>query len=113
MSGQSLVDANVFIRDLTAMKSMYDAISLDGMIKALKEAPTVTLDDIKPKCEWINVKDRLPKEDVRVLVYLGNYDSYPVIDTDRIIRSSWVRWDRYVTHWMQLPDKPYMRGEDK
>ena len=38
---QRLVDANVFIRDLTAMKSVYDAIALDGMIKALKEAPTV------------------------------------------------------------------------
>ena len=36
-----LIDANVFIRDLTAMKSVYDAIALDGMIKALKEAPTV------------------------------------------------------------------------
>lgn len=38
---QRLVDANVFIRDLTAMKSVYDAIALDGMIKALKEAPTM------------------------------------------------------------------------
>ena len=36
-----LIDANVLIRDLTAMKSMYDAIELDGMIKALKEAPIV------------------------------------------------------------------------
>ena len=36
-----LIDANVFVRDLTAMKSVYDAIALDGMIKALNEAPTV------------------------------------------------------------------------
>ena len=36
-----LIDASVIIRDLTAMKSMFDAIALDGMIKALKEAPTV------------------------------------------------------------------------
>lgn len=36
-----LIEANVFVRDLTAMKSVYDAISLDGMIKALKDAPTV------------------------------------------------------------------------
>ena len=36
-----LIDASVLIRDLTAMKSMYDAIALDGIIKALKEAPTV------------------------------------------------------------------------
>lgn len=36
-----LIDADIFIRDLTAMKKMYDAIELDGMIKALKEAPTI------------------------------------------------------------------------
>lgn len=35
------VDADIFIRDLTAMKKMYDAVKLDGMIKALKEAPTI------------------------------------------------------------------------
>ena len=35
------IDADVFIRDLTAMKKVYDAISLDGMIKALEEAPTI------------------------------------------------------------------------
>ena len=36
-----LIDAEPLVRDLTAMKSMFDAISLDGMIKALNEAPTV------------------------------------------------------------------------
>ena len=36
-----LIDPSVIIRDLTAMKSQYDAIALDGIIKALKEAPTV------------------------------------------------------------------------
>ena len=32
-----LTDVNPIIRNLTAMKSMYDAISLDGMIKALED----------------------------------------------------------------------------
>ena len=36
-----LTDVNPIIRNLTAMKSMYDAIALDGMIKALEEAPAV------------------------------------------------------------------------
>lgn len=36
-----LIDANVIIRDLTAMMSEYDAISLDGMIRGLTQAPTV------------------------------------------------------------------------
>lgn len=36
-----LIDTDVIIRDLTGMKSQYDAIELDGMIKALKKAPTI------------------------------------------------------------------------
>lgn len=36
-----LIDINPIIRNLTAMKSMYDAIALDGMIKALEDAPTL------------------------------------------------------------------------
>lgn len=36
-----LADVDVIIKDLTAMKRVYDAIELDGMIKALKEAPTI------------------------------------------------------------------------
>ena len=36
-----LIDINPIIGDLTAMKSMFDAILLDGMIKGLENAPTV------------------------------------------------------------------------
>ena len=36
-----LADVDVIIKDLTAMKRVYDAIELDGMIKALKEAPAI------------------------------------------------------------------------
>ena len=36
-----LTDVNPMIRNLTAMKSMYDAIALDGMIKALEDEPAV------------------------------------------------------------------------
>ena len=36
-----LIDINPIISNLTAMKSMYDAIELDGMITALKDAPAV------------------------------------------------------------------------
>lgn len=35
------IDAEPIIKDLTAMKTVYTAIALDGMIKALKDAPTV------------------------------------------------------------------------
>lgn len=36
-----LIDADAVIRDLTAMKRVYDGIDLDGMIKGLEEQPTV------------------------------------------------------------------------
>ena len=49
-----LIDADILIKDLTGMKSAYDAISLDGMFKALKEAPTV---EERPRGEWINHLD--------------------------------------------------------
>ena len=48
-----LIDANVFIKDLTAMKSAYDAIALDGMVKALKEAPTIDPESLRPHGKWL------------------------------------------------------------
>ena len=52
-----LIDANVFIKDLTAMKSAYDAIALDGMVKALKEAPTIDPESLRPHGEWVVCSD--------------------------------------------------------
>ena len=59
--------------------------------------------------QWISVKDRLPEEKERVLVFLkrGNRTKgYTEIDTDRLIKRIWVRWGSYVTHWMPLPEPP-------
>ena len=63
------------------------------------------------KQEWISVEDALPEEDVRVLVWLSkeNPSKYTRIDTDRMLGGEWVRWGRYVTHWMPLPQPP--KGE--
>jgi hypothetical protein len=60
--------------------------------------------------KWINVEDRLPDEDVRVLVYLNSDRSYTKIDTDRNLEGKWVRWGADVTHWMYLPESP-KKGE--
>lgn len=57
--------------------------------------------------EWISVKDRLPKNDNRVLVYMHeNRLSYTKIDTDRLVNGEWVRWSDTVTHWQPLPEPP-------
>lgn len=56
--------------------------------------------------EWISVKDRLPEENIRVLVYIDSEQSYTKLDTDRILKGKWVRWGKDVTHWMLLPKLP-------
>jgi hypothetical protein len=63
------------------------------------------------KQEWISVEERLPAEDVRVLVWLrkDHKTTYTRIDTDRRLNGVWVRWYESVTHWMPLPSAP--KGE--
>ena len=59
--------------------------------------------------EWISVKDRLPQEDERVLVWIGNNRYNDVRkDTDRVHNGKWVRWGGCVTHWMpwDMPQPP-------
>lgn len=70
----------------------------------IESAPAADVVDC-PK--WISVKEKLPKENVRVLVWLKENDSYTRIDTDRLGHSSvtfWVRWGKYVTHWCPIPE---------
>lgn len=113
-----LIDINPIIRNLTAMKSMYDAIALDGMIKGLENAPTVDAADVL-RNQWISVKDRLPEENENCLfissannsVYIGRY-----ICTGKKGAVKFEKRDGRGTvlytasHWMLLPEPP---EEDK
>jgi hypothetical protein len=62
------------------------------------------------KMEWINVEDKLPKEDVTVLTFSTNYPEDPVIFEYLVCMSEdgeplW--YDSInVTHWMPLPEPP-------
>ena len=56
--------------------------------------------------KWISVKDRLPKNEERVLVAVDSDKSTTKIDTDRMVYRQWVRWGMSVTHWMLLPELP-------
>ena len=62
------------------------------------------------KQEWISVDERLPEEDVRVLVYINSERIYTKLDTDRMVDGEWVRWSKDITHWMPLPEAPKMKG---
>lgn len=101
-----LIDANIFIRDLTAMKSMYDAITLDGMIKALKEAPTIDPESLRP--QWISVKDRLP--DVDTFLGISRFNVGVQIYKVRPWEPGWtvggLKIEKDMKYWMPLPEPP-------
>lgn len=69
--------------------------------------------------KWISVKDRLPEDDEKYLIYppmWGNYvvEFWPYDDHNGIKKNSFYLESEYneitnlenVTHWMPLPDKP-------
>lgn len=70
----------------------------------IEQIPTADVAEVK----WIDVNERLPEKNVRVLVYLKeNVCDYTRIDTDRRIdNGQWIRWGNNVTHWQPLPEPP-------
>ena len=62
--------------------------------------------------EWYSVKDRLPEENERVLVWIGNNRYNDVRkDTDRVHNGKWVRWGGCVTHWTPWNMPQPLKGE--
>jgi hypothetical protein len=53
--------------------------------------------------EWISVKESLPTEDARYLICAGAYIGIGWYDPEY----GWSGlWADYVTHWMELPERP-------
>lgn len=91
------VDKEELLRALQYDRGQYDKGFADGVRQGQQG--------------WISVEERLPAEDVRVLVWLrkDHKTTYTRIDTDRLLNGVWVRWYESVTHWMPLPEPP--KGE--
>lgn len=91
------IDADIFIRDLTAMKKMYDAIELDGMIKALKEAPTI--DPVKHGYVLSGVLDQVRWERDVAIEQLNSYGVQlgEKAELKRVRHGEWV--DRMCRDW--------------
>ena len=79
---------------------------INGIETVFEYAENLPTYDFAQKNEWISVKDRLPEEDIRVLVYINSDRSYTKLDTDRLSNGKFVRWYKDVTHWMPLPEPP-------
>ena len=58
------------------------------------------------KNEWINVKDRLPKDDEIVLACDANWEKYYIATGDSGDWRDQEIMGIYVTHWMPLPLLP-------
>ena len=58
--------------------------------------------------EWISVKDRLPDEDIPILVFAPEYEKYHPMSI-RIVSGQFVHMLSDVTHWKTI-DPP---GEEK
>lgn len=61
--------------------------------------------------KWISVKDRLPEEGQKVIVFDNEYktvDTYEFEDSKFLYRDSYHTDDytNFVTHWMPLPKPP-------
>ena len=75
------------------------------MQEFIKQLPVA---DVQPISQWISVKDRLPENDVEVMLYdtdcgvvLGWYD-----DEIEDFATEFISPLDAVTHWMPLPEPP-------
>lgn len=82
-----------------------DAVTIILLTSPQKQLKNISIkSEVGKVNEWISVKDRLPEEKTRVLVFVPH--SSIKIDTDRIVGRIWVRWRGHITHWMPLPEPP-------
>ena len=61
--------------------------------------------------EWISVKDRLPERKGKYLVtwlwaYGTEYENKYVDVVFFRGKTHWAKFEKYITHWMPLPDPP-------
>ena len=60
------------------------------------------------KAKWISVKERLPEpfEEVLVWVDFGDSSFNSMKIAHRGLYGSWNAYDKFITHWMPLPESP-------
>lgn len=80
--------------------------ALQEGFEALKEKLVSNTNTVQPEPGWISVKDRLPNDNQRVIVYRPDMSEIDVGDIS--IQWGWncKRKKTDITHWMPLPEPP-------
>ena len=87
------------------VKNIADNLISNGVRLETKQATSEKASEENKR--WIPVTEQVPSFPERVLVWLKPEPyAYTTIDTDRVLKGKWVRWQGCVTHWMHLPEPP-------
>jgi hypothetical protein len=106
-------DGTILCRDILHKIPNPDCDILDGVdyLNDLLIALLTAIDALEQDNGWISVKDRMPEDDVSILIcskrktiskatYSSSMERYNIADSDY-----WYN-ELDVTHWMQLPEPP-------
>lgn len=101
-----LIDAS------NVMETVFGAIELDdsqylAIQHEIEKLSTIDHESLRPKEEWISVKDRLPKPQTEVLAFRRGIMYFAWYDNEigKWSSDEWGLLDA-VTHWMPLPEPP-------
>lgn len=98
--------------DIFRVKELEKAPKWDGHTpsEAIERIGAINTDGYR-KQEWISVYDRLPEQSGKYLAYTRK--GFTVLSYYYTLEGafSFEHWD--VTHWMPLPEKPKMKGEQQ
>ena len=97
--------------DLTGALSRTKEPMSDVLLQRL-EAINVAQDVLTPQNEWISVAERLPRENMPILIYENNDTAVAVFMEKEFLEYSDTGYPvliRRPTHWMPLPEPP--KGE--
>lgn len=61
---------------------------------------------IQYKDGWINVKDKMPQDQTRVIAIFGDYIFIPYWNGVCWTKDNSILKDDVITHWMPLPEPP-------
>lgn len=85
--------------DVTAMAMAVDEDDIDA-------ESTVVLPPVAPTMKWIKVEEKLPKQDMLILLWDGEHIRTGWHTNNGWETECWHFRDGQITHWLPLPEAP-------